>query len=134
MKKLFFLLAGVFLLSGSVYSAPLGEKSAAGEPEVVTLTFEFYQGDPGFMYLLKDAGRYNIYVIDMWIHDVDLDKNGYSEYGVTAWIQYQGGPSSEIVPGTLKSTSYVDLSTIQVQSDAPAGCVFEFKFIGIDAR
>lgn len=134
MKKLFFLLAGVFLLSGSAYSATSGETSANGQ-QIATLTFEFYQGPQGFMYICRAAPGYNVDQIDMWVHNVNLDKNGYNEYGVTAWIQSQvGGEYSEIVPGSLTPESYVDLSTIQVQTSGGPEYIYEFKFIGIDAR
>lgn len=134
MKKLFFLLAGVFLLSGSAYCATSGETSANGQ-QIATLTFEFYQGPQGFMYICRAAPGYSVNVIDMWIHHVNLDKNGYSENDVTAWIQSQsGGEYSEIVPGSLTPDSYVDLSTIQVQTSGGPEYIYEFKFIGIDAR
>lgn len=136
MKKILFVLALCLLGALHVSSATSANLAADNDqPQVATLTFQFYEGPDGFMFICREAPNYQVDYIDLWVHNVNLDKNGYNEYGVTAWVQSQaGGEYSELVPGSLTPDSYVDISSIQVHTSTGPSYIFDYVFIGIDAR
>lgn len=135
MKKILFVLALCLLGALHVSSATSANLAADNDqPQIVTLTIQFYEGPDGFMFICRNTGGYNIEMIELWVHNVNLDKNGYNDYGVTAWVQTQGGGEySEIVPGSLTPDSYVDLNSINIYPPNN-NYIFEFIIIGVDAR